>query len=365
MSGDPLDTLIDTVGSLAAASTLVEAVHGWRAPWRVAIVGRVGTGKSTLCNLLTGVESRRTGLGGVTTEVGLERAGEVEVLDTPGIDDEHHALCILQPLLETVDGVIWVIDGLQPLTATERRVMAAALIEGTPLHILVSRLDLTEPDEVDAVLHRVETLTAAHRPLSVRRADLRHLEAPPDGLLDRVDAPRRQRILVDALEALVAELDASPAAADLPEIRDQLRALWSNCVRRTAEDVEAAIDAGEIDHKERAVRALAAAGSAAISRFEEQLALAPAVADHLQRHGPPPLPLPSVRSRSPLRYVLAGLSGAEGAKRALKSTAAQWLADGEIILIEWVDAGADLAAEHAWRQELRHAIDCARRHVQG
>jgi len=362
---DPLRIAVEVSRPLLDVSTLTAAIAQWNAPWRVAVVGRISTGKSTLVNLLTGRETRPTGLGGVTDEIAVERAGEVEVLDTPGIDDESRALAVLQPLLETVDVVIWVIDGLQPLTATERRVFDACLVDGTPLHILVSRLDLTEEAEVDSVLQRVRTLTARHAPLTVRRADLRHCQEPPVGLLDRVRSPRRHRALLDALDALTAALEALPEAPDLPQIRARIRGQWASTVRRAAEDIEATIDSGDIDHKEQAVRALSKISSAAVRSFEEQLSLDPAVTDHLRVHGPPPMPVPSVRARSPLRYVLAGMSGAEGAQRALKVAAAQWMADGEIALNEWIDAGADLNAEYSRRHRVLDAIDCAKQHAEG
>ncbi len=365
MRDSPLHAAVEATREVLDVAQLTRAVATWEGPWRVAIVGRISTGKSTLVNLLIGAAHRKTGLGGITHDLATENAGEVEVIDTPGIDDECGALAILQPLLETVDTVVWVVDGLQPLTATERRVLAASLLEATPLQILVSRLDLTDKEEAPRVLERVEALTAIHAPIAIRRADLRHLEEPPEGLLDRHPSPRRISAVKHALDALTEELDALPIAPDLPQIRARLRELWSHAVRELVETVEEAIDNRKIDHKEQAVRALAEAGHLAISRFEEQLALDLAVAAHLDAHGPPDLPVPTAKSRSALRYVLAGMSGAEGAKRALKAAAAQWLADGELALIDWVDEAADLDAEHRHRQRARDAIDCARRHVGG
>ena len=365
MTDSPLHAALEASRGLLDIKPLTRAIAVWEEPWKVAVVGRLSTGKSTLVNLLVGATVRKTGLGGVTREVSSERAGEIVVIDTPGIDDENSALGFLQPLLETVDTVIWLVDGLQPLTASERRVLESSLLDNAPVHILISRLDLTDDEETTRVLERVAKLTALHAPLSIRRADLRHLKAAPEGLLDRHPSPRRVQPVLDALDTLEAELDELPDAPDLLQIRTRLRGLWSHAVRKAVEVVEQAIDDRIVDHKEQAVQALVEGGLTTIAGFEEQLAMDLAIADHLDTHGPPRLPSPTATPRSPIRYVLAGLSGAEGAKRALKSAAAQWLADGELALIDWIDQAADLDAEHRHRQAARHALDCARRHAGG
>jgi len=362
---NPLHAAAEATRDLVEIAPLTEAIAVWEEPWRVAVVGRVSTGKSTLVNLLVGQNARKTGLGGVTREVATEQVGEVEVFDTPGIDDENTALSVLQPLLERVDTVIWVVDGLQPLTASERRVLAASILDDAPLHVLVSRLDLTDEEEAPRVLDRVQTLTAIHAPIAIRRADLRHLDTAPEGLLDRHPSPRRIRAVTAALRGLEEHLDALPEAQNLAQIQTRLRDLWAHSVRTAVEVVEEAIDERILDHKEQAVRALAEGGPTTIAAFEEQLALDLTVAAHLDRHGPPTLPLASAKTRSPIRYVLAGMSGADGAKRALKAAAARWMADGELALIEWLEDAVDLDAEHRHRQRARDAIDCARRHAGG
>jgi small GTP-binding protein len=355
-----LDAVLDASRGLLDVSALSQTVALWRCPWRIAIVGRTSTGKSTLVNLLTGHNTHPTGLGGVTLAPKTVRIGSVEVIDTPGIDDENQALTVLQPLLETVDSVIWIIDGLQPLTATERRVMDLAWVEDTPLHLLVSRLDLADPEDVPAVLERVEALTSRYAPLSLRRADLRHLKAPPDGLLEAGPSPRRTRALRQALDDLEAALGTLPEAASPADIRARVRELWRSSVRSSTAHIEADILGGRIDHKDQAIQALLNRSNEIAQTFREQLELFPPVATHLAAVGPPSLPIPVRQSRTPLRYVLAGMSGAEGARRALKGAAAQWMADGEIAVLDWLETIQELGREHQRRQRLRDAIHCAR-----
>jgi small GTP-binding protein len=360
VSDDRLEAVRDASRGLLDASSFSQALALWRSPWRIAIVGRTSTGKSTLVNLLAGQNDHPTGLGGVTQEVSVAHIGAMEVIDTPGIDDENQALTVLQPLLETVDSVIWIIDGLQPLTATERRVMDLTWVQDTPLHILVSRLDLADPADAPAVLERVKALTSRYAPLSLRRADLRHLEAPPTGLLASGQSPRRTRALRRALDHLEAALEKLPEAPPEADIRARVREIWRAAVRRATEDIDSAIAEGRIDHKDQSVQALLDRSGSVAQAFREQLQLYPPAAIHVAAVGPPALPVPARQNRTPLRYVLAGMSGAEGARRALKVAAAQWMANGEIAVLDWLDTLQELGREHQRRQRLRDAIHCAR-----
>ncbi len=113
-----LTDAVEAGRGLIDVAVLRDAIAIWDSRWAVAVVGRVSTGKSTLVNLLAGEKRSRVGLGGVTKSVTEFRIGEVAVFDTPGIDDEAGALATLQPLLEAVDVVVWVVDGLQPLAPT-------------------------------------------------------------------------------------------------------------------------------------------------------------------------------------------------------------------------------------------------------
>lgn len=213
-------------GALAAAGEVVD-VTALREVWatreappaRWLVVGRRGAGKSRLVNRLTGADAA-IGLGGVTTEV-RACAGEGLVLtDTPGLEHELDGADLVEDALPSVDGLLWVVDGLQPLTSLERAVMRGAVPDAVPVVAVVSRLDLVDPAEHDAIFHRVRSLLAgrflvAARPASelpALRRDLSRIHA--------LQSPFRRATLRPPLLDLQAALghlsDAlGPAPGDL------------------------------------------------------------------------------------------------------------------------------------------------------
>ncbi len=168
---ESLHDLVRTARDRIDTEALSEALSALDAHWRVTVLGRRSVGKSSLINAVLGRPERKVGLGGVTTEVAIVVESTLTLVDTPGIEDEAGALRVLQPLLEESDAAVWVVDGLQPMTATERRVVSGALVPNTPLWVVVSRLDLADPTDVDAVLARVSLLAEPFAPEGVRRID--------------------------------------------------------------------------------------------------------------------------------------------------------------------------------------------------
>ena len=332
-----MEARLELVHALGAA---IEACEGWvdpaplrsahaalLQPWRVAIVGRVAAGKSTLLNAIVGDTVQLAGLGGITRAIAEIPHENTVLIDTPGIDDADQAVILLQPLMERVDAVLWVVDGLQPATASERDVLSHTLLADTPLAVVVSKRDLIDDAEVDAVVQRVRGLATAWAPAHVEAHDLRSASRSPAtvdlGHLVAPTLPGRRR-LARVAEAVSAVRAALAPQHRPPELEGLLHA-WTAAVRGAVASVEREIEQGRIQHK---AEALAALGGHAP-------AVAAAIQAILGPHAPPRLPSPDPPSVGVMDQVLGSLSGQEGAIRVLKAGAARWLAEGQITLREW------------------------------
>jgi hypothetical protein len=309
-------------------------------PWSVAVVGRVGAGKTSLVNRLTG-GARPVGLGGVTRSVERVDWGDRALIDTPGIDDPFAAIEVLGPVLDPVDAVIWVVDGLQPMTGSERDVVRDTLPDGVALWVVVSRVDLLDPDEVGSVLERVRALAAPHGPAGVVAADLR--AGAPGGVGEGAAPGRRRRA---RLAELLAPQRAAFAARPAPLRPDQVIARWRDEVRALVRDVERRIERGSVGHEVEALARLSAGAPQVLA------AVARAAGDPS-----PILPLPEPPVRTALGQVAAGLSGAEGARRALRAVAARWLGAGELAIREDWPGAADRDREARAFDHLARAWD--------
>lgn len=314
------------------------------APWRVAVIGRTSAGKSSFVNRRTGARSP-VGLGGVTRRVEEVPFDGGLVLDTPGIDDPDEAVLILETVLETVDAAVWVVDGLQPMTASERAVVETTLPPGMPLWVVVAKLDLVEPEERDSVLQRVRSLAAPRRPIAVQAFDLRTggIDAVSLSSIGRVPlpGPRRAAAILDR----VAQIRAALASVPFPPHPDEIRDRWRQEVRAAVRGIEARIAGGGITHQIDAIAALSTEAPQVVE----------AVVRRCGAH-PPRLPLPDPPARTVLDQMLASLSGAEGARRAVRAAAARWLAEGEWALDDGWSGAAPLGRAAVARRELDRAL---------
>ncbi|MCA9491345.1 MAG: 50S ribosome-binding GTPase [Myxococcales bacterium] len=324
----------DPAPLLGALSLLTE-------PWTVAVVGRVGVGKSTLVSAWSGIP-RPIGLGGVTRVLEVVETDGMRLLDTPGIDDADAALLGLEQVVADADGVVWVTDGLQPWTATERDLAALILVPGRPLWIVVSRVDVVPPDEVPAVLERVTTLSRPLRPRAVVPVDLRGALREGRGaprLEPQIPGPRRIAAAREALRAVRAELDRKPP----PSSPEEVAAIWAAEVRDAIREIELGVLSGAIAHPTEALAALGGRAPEVLTAVEQACAPFP----------PPELPRPASPSEPLGRQLLGRLAGIAGATRAVKSEGARWLLEGE------------LAIREAWpgAEELARAVDARSRLV--
>ncbi len=322
------------------------------APWTVVLVGRRSAGKTTLVNQLADTHLP-TGLGGVTSEAQEVSVGDVHLLDTPGIGGRG-AIDRLMPLVEDADAVLWVVDGLHPLTLSERRVMRECLRPGTPLAVAVTHLDLVDPEDVDDVLARVSTLASPLGADPILRVDARAGRIP-EGLVRPGDtSPARRAKLRRAADAADAALVALGPLA-LEALRSDARAIWTATVASMRADLEQAIDAGLV-HVGATLDRLRGLSVEARSDVSKALVALPSPDDL----GPPRIPLPPAPARTLVSEALGSWGGLEGARRVMRAHIAQWLADGHLAIEEWLEGSATLADEVARRARAHAAVAEAR-----
>jgi hypothetical protein len=215
--------LVTALRRVAVPTERVEAaVSRWQSPPRLVVVGRQGVGKTTLCNAWSG-QRWPVGLGGTTDAPQVAPLGLATLVDTPAIE----RFFDLDEALGVADGMVWVIDGLAPLFASERAQLAP-WTSRLPTLAIVSRVDMVDAEEHREVVERVSTLLG----LTPILADLRR--APPRVTLPAgVDAARRRRFEA-ALDDVLALVNAVPRLPERSEVVARLGALWRTTVRHTA-----------------------------------------------------------------------------------------------------------------------------------
>lgn len=340
---DAVRAAAEALASVCADNPLdVLRVQWARARWRVVVVGRIGVGKTTLVNRLVGAETGAVGLGGVTREPVVYRVGDVEIADTPGLDDPEVARIELTPLIVDADAVVWVVDGLMPAGAVERQIVGSA---EALARVVVSRLDLVEEADRPRVMERVNALVRA----PVRGGDLRTLDV--DGLLTvpPESSPRRRRALAEAVAKSLHELDALPPVPSRRQMLEAAQLAWRREVRETEELVAEEIARGLVDQRDQAVRRLRLLAPYAITRFLASWS-------HLVPGVPAPqLPLPNTAALiTPLAAAITG--GADGAFRAVRAAAGGWLLEGDVVLDDHL-AAADLPDREAPRRAARALVE--------
>jgi GTP-binding protein Era len=183
---------------------------------RVAVLGRVGVGKSSLLNALLGEERFAADVAHGSTRreeacpwgVAIPGLAGVDLVDTPGLDE------VAAPARERLarevalgaDLVLLVVDA--DLTRVEATVLEGLLAGGKPLLLVLNRADCWPEAELPALLASLRSrLPPAARhlePLAVAAAPRQaHLLA--DGRVRGVPGPPRVGVLREALLALLAE----------------------------------------------------------------------------------------------------------------------------------------------------------------
>lgn len=183
---------------------------------KVAVLGRVGVGKSSLLNALLGEERFAVDVAHGSTrlaeahpwEVAIPGLTGVDLVDTPGLDEvaaaERERLA--REVALGADLVLLVVDA--DLTRVEVEVLERLLAGGKPLLLVLNRADCwpeAELPELLASLRRRLPPAARHlEPLAVAAAP-RQARLLADGRVRSVPGPPRIAPLRQALETLLAE----------------------------------------------------------------------------------------------------------------------------------------------------------------
>lgn len=346
---------------------LDQAALDWQDPvWRVVVVGKLSAGKSSLVNALAGRRVCATGLGGCTTAPQqVDLPGDVVLVDTPGMDDPGRAMLHLEPLLQQADAVVWVVDGLQPMSASEREVMQELVPVGTHLHLVVCRLDIVEPLDRPLVLERVETLAEPWAPLSLTGLDPRS-ESPPAALIQPGPWPSLRRVapLRTALQAALSSLPEGPTIAAFEAAHLRVRESFREAVVRVQHVVEEEVSRGFATLVPDAMDRFEGRARRARDTFLQALRSDGAASAVVQAFGEPDIPPPPGRPAVAVgRVARQALGGRAHAARVLAAAAGRWLMEGEAALVDWAEATkAHPAYQEALRREqiegaLRQALE--------
>ena len=139
---------------------------------RVAIVGSVNTGKSTLLNYLVGKSVSAVSAIPGTTKTNIRRAvGPFELVDTPGFGDptQPTRADYAREAIQSADVNLLLLDATAGVRQVDRDLYAELKSKQRPLVTALNKMDLIQPREADAVLSTVETaLGCSVIPISAR-----------------------------------------------------------------------------------------------------------------------------------------------------------------------------------------------------
>lgn len=346
-----VDALVHAGGLAGLPPTALAAARDALAPPSIrVVVGRTGVGKSSLIRALTGARVP-VGLGGVTRAAAPYLHRGVTWVDTAGLDGVDAGIAALRPLLAAADGVVWVVDGLQPVARSARAVVEAVREPGVDLRLLVARADLVPAEEQRTLRRRVDAVARALDATVLGLADLRGpldasvseaLRAEPGSL-----SPTRRRRLSQAVGTVAAAIADHPGPPDPLRGPPAAHAAWRGLVGELHGQVPSQDDDG-----------LAHALATLPDRLEGRLRSDPTAAALVHALGPPRIPtVAPPPARDLLAQVVSGRAGRDRAWRAVLHDA---LAEGDAALHAWLGAGRGLVD-----RARRDPIDDARAALSG
>ncbi len=191
----------------------------------VTIIGRPNVGKSTLMNHLIGQKIAITSSKPQTTRNRIQTVlslpeGQIVFLDTPGIHKAKNKLGdymvhVAEHTLKEVDVILWLVEPTTYIGAGERHIIEVLKGIGTPVFLVINKMDTIRKDEVLAVI-------------DVYRRELDFQEVVPVSALkgDNTD------VLV---QCILKYLPEGPAFYDEDTVTDQpMRAIVAELIREKA-----------------------------------------------------------------------------------------------------------------------------------
>lgn len=209
-----------------------EAVH-------IAVFGRVGTGKSSLCNALLGREAFSTSPLHGETRVSsgqswkVADSGSVELIDTPGVDelDGDARAKLAEAVAKRADVLVFVCEG--DLTDVEYRALQELAERPRQILLVLNKADRYTAEERASLLERLEERCA---PLIGSGRVLAAAADPRPETVIRVDADGR-------------EFESQRSRE--PDVHDLRERLWELLERegKTLAALNAALFASELDQQ--------------------------------------------------------------------------------------------------------------------
>ena len=248
--------------------------------------------------------------------------------------------------------ILWVVDGLQPATRTEREVLEAVCLEGQARIAIVSRLDLVDPDEREAILERVrQVLDSDSVP---QGGDLRSFEPDLTAVLPGETSARRDLARTYAARTALAALEALPPLESRAEVGARLAKTWREHVKAVADRVADAVSPRAAERPAVAIREFATEATASIDPFLAGLADWPELTEAMEH--PPAIPLPDAEPPTAIGIVAAAMGGEHRARARIREEAGRWMAEGLMALADWVADAPGIDRARLERESDRNAL---------